>query len=102
MGTVIKVQCVYPTPFWREAGLNGQATSETGPGKLTFDNSRPDGSVGVMMGFIEGEHGRKALRQTADQRRQGTIDSFVRYYGEAERNPLEYRTEEHTSELQSL
>src|SRR3546814_13586989 len=43
-----------------------------------------------MMGFIEGEDGRKALRQTADQRRQGTIDSFVRYYGEAARNPLEY------------
>ncbi|HEY9547326.1 MAG TPA: FAD-dependent oxidoreductase [Solimonas sp.] len=90
MGTVIKVQCVYPTPFWREAGLNGQATSDTGPVKLTFDNSPPDGSVGVMMGFIEGEDGRKALRQTADQRRQGTIDSFVRYYGEAARNPLEY------------
>src|SRR3546814_14405611 len=74
MGTVIKVQCVYPTPFWREAGLNGQATSDTGPVKLTFDNSPPDGSVGVMMGFIEGEDGRKALRQTADQRRQGTVD----------------------------
>src|SRR3546814_18315674 len=43
-----------------------------------------------MMGFIEGEDGRKALRQTADQRRQGTIASFVRYYGEAARNPLEY------------
>lgn len=90
MGTVIKVQCVYPTPFWRDAGLNGQATSDTGPVKLTFDNSPPDGSVGVMMGFIEGEDGRKALRQTPDQRRQGTIDSFVRYYGEAARNPLEY------------
>lgn len=90
MGTVIKVQCVYPTPFWRETGLNGQATSDTGPVKLTFDNSPPDASVGVMMGFIEGEDGRKALRQTRDQRRQGTIDSFVRYYGEAARDPLEY------------
>lgn len=90
MGTVIKVQCVYPTPFWRDAGLNGQATSDTGPVKLTFDNSPPDASVGVMMGFIEGEDGRKALRQTADERRQDTIASFVRYYGEAARQPLEY------------
>ena len=90
MGTVTKVQCVYATPFWRDAGLNGQATSDTGPVKVTFDNSPPDAHVGVMMGFIEGEDGRRALTQTLDQRRQGTIDSFVRYFGEAARNPLEY------------
>lgn len=90
MGTVIKVQCVYPTPFWRDAGLNGQATSDTGPVKITFDNSPPDAHIGVMMGFIEGEDGRKALAQTPEQRRQGTIDSFVRYYGDAAANPLEY------------
>jgi len=90
MGTVIKVQCVYPTPFWREAGLNGQATSDTGPVKITFDNSPPDGHIGVMMGFIEGEDGRRAFTQTLEQRRQGTIDSFVRYYGEGAASPLEY------------
>ncbi|HUP91341.1 MAG TPA: flavin monoamine oxidase family protein [Solimonas sp.] len=90
MGTVIKVQCVYPTPFWRDAGLAGQATSDTGPVKVTFDNSPPDGHVGVMMGFIEGSDGRLALRQTVDQRRAGTIESFVRYFGEGARTPLEY------------
>lgn len=90
MGTVIKVQCVYPTPFWRDAGLNGQVTSDTGPVKITFDNSPPDGHIGVMMGFIEGEDGRKALGWTPEQRRQGTIDSFVRYFGEAAAAPLEY------------
>lgn len=90
MGTVIKVQCVYPKPFWRDAGLNGQATSDTGPVKLTFDNSPPDASVGVMMGFIEGADGRAALTQTVAQRRQGVIESFVRYYGAQAANPLEY------------
>ncbi|GAC1611436.1 MAG: FAD-dependent oxidoreductase [Mycobacteriales bacterium] len=81
MGTVIKVQCVYPTPFWRADGLAGQATSDTGPVKITFDNSPPDGSVGVLMGFIEASDGRAALRITAAERRQGVIDSFVRYFG---------------------
>lgn len=90
MGTVIKVQCVYPTAFWRGNGSNGQATSDTGPVKVTFDNSPPDAHIGVMMGFIEGEDGRKALRQTREQRMQGTIDSFVRYFGEDARMPLEY------------
>jgi monoamine oxidase len=90
MGTVIKVQCVYPKPFWREAGLNGQATGDVGPVKLAFDNSPPDGHIGVLMGFIEGSDGRAALRQTREQRRQGSIDSFVRFFGEQARQPLEY------------
>ena len=90
MGTVIKVQCVYPTPFWRADGLAGQATSDTGPVKITFDNSPPDGSVGVMMGFIEGADGRAALRTTLEQRRQGVIDSFVRYYGDKAKDPEQY------------
>ena len=34
-GTSIKVQAVYPRPFWREHGLAGQVTSDTGPIKLT-------------------------------------------------------------------
>lgn len=90
MGTVIKVQCVYPTPFWRDSGLNGQVTSDTGPVKITFDNSPPDAHVGVMMGFIEGEDGRRALRQSREERRQGVIDSFVRYFGEQAAEPLDY------------
>jgi monoamine oxidase len=90
MGSVIKVQCVYPTPFWREAGLAGQATSDTGPVRITFDNTPPDESVGILMGFMEGEDGRRAEEMTPDQRRQGTIDSFVRYFGEEAADPLEY------------
>jgi monoamine oxidase len=90
MGTVIKVQCVYDTPFWRADGLAGQATSDTGPVKVTFDNSPPDGSVGVMMGFIEGSDGRAAARLTAAERRQGVVDSFARYFGEKARAVHQY------------
>ena len=90
MGSVIKVQCVYPAPFWRDAGLNGQATSDTGPVKITFDNSPPDAEYGVMMGFMEASDGRAATELTLEQRRQATIDCFVRYFGDAAANPLEY------------
>src|SRR5439155_17272014 len=31
MGSVTKVNAIYDTPFWREAGLNGQVVSDTGP-----------------------------------------------------------------------
>ena len=98
MGTVIKVQCVYPTPFWRKTGLNGSATSDVGPVKLSFDNSPPDGHIGVLMGFIEGSDGRHVLRQTREQRMRGTIDSFVRYFGEQARKPLEYIEQNWSSE----
>ena len=90
MGSVIKVQCVYPTPFWRDAGYNGQATSDTGPVKITFDNTPPDKSVGVLMGFMEGSDGRAASELTVDERRQATIDCFVRYFGSGAAQPLEY------------
>jgi monoamine oxidase len=94
MGTVIKVQCVYDEPFWRADGLAGQVTSDTGPVRLTFDNSPPDATLrrgpGVLMGFIEGSEGRRALTATHDERRRGVIQSFARYYGPKARNVVKY------------
>jgi monoamine oxidase len=52
-GTVIKTMAIYERPFWRQEGLSGQATSDTGPARVVFDNSPPDGSPGVLLGFLE-------------------------------------------------
>ncbi|HVS68118.1 MAG TPA: flavin monoamine oxidase family protein [Mycobacteriales bacterium] len=94
MGTVIKVQCVYDEPFWRADGLAGQATSDTGPVRVTFDNSPPDATAhrgpGVLMGFIEGTEGRRALSASHDERREGVVSSFARYYGPRARNIVKY------------
>ena len=81
MGSVIKCQAVYERPFWRDAGLTGQVTSDTGPVKVTFDNSPPDGSPGVLMGFIEGEEARRWSGRPAGERRAAVLDSFARYFG---------------------
>ncbi|MFZ6047055.1 FAD-dependent oxidoreductase [Pseudomonas sp. CR3202] len=43
---------VFPRPFWREQGLNGQITQADGPLILSYDNSPPDGSVGVLSAFV--------------------------------------------------
>ena len=51
-GTVAKCMAIYDEPFWRAEGLTGQATSVQGPVRLTFDNSPPDGSPGVLLGFL--------------------------------------------------
>ncbi len=49
-GAVVKAFAAYPTPFWRADGLNGQAASDLGPVKVTFDVSPPDGCRGRAAG----------------------------------------------------
>jgi monoamine oxidase len=74
-GTVIKTMAVYKRPFWREEGLSGQATSDVGPAGVVFDNSPPDGSPGVLLGFLEGRlpaNGAHA-RQPSDERRSSPV-----------------------------
>ncbi len=90
MGTVIKTMCVYDTPFWRDEGLTGFATSDTGPVKVTFDNTPPDATPGVLLGFIEGEDARVYGRKTRKERQAGVVESFVRYFGDKAASPRSY------------
>ena len=89
-GSVIKAFAVYPEPFWRNDGLNGQAASDTGPVKVTFDNSPPSGAPGVLMGFLEGNQARMWARRSPDARRGAVIDCFARYFGPAAARPGHY------------
>jgi len=43
---------VYDKPFWRDDGLNGQIFQVGGPVFMAYDNSPPDGSVGVISAFV--------------------------------------------------
>lgn len=90
MGNVIKVQVAYDTPFWREAGLSGSALDFDDPLSLTFDNSPPDGSCGVIAGFIEAEHARHAAELAPADRRAAVLDALVRLFGPAAAGPTEY------------
>jgi monoamine oxidase len=89
-GSAIKCEAIYPTPFWRAHGLAGQVTSDTGPIKLTFDNSPPDGSPGVLLGFVEGHAARQFGLMSPAARKAAAIDCFVRYYGQQAANPIGY------------
>lgn len=89
-GSVIKLYAIYPEPFWRADGLNGQLASDRGPVKVTFDNSPPSGTPGVLMGFMEADDGRTWARRPLAERRQAAIDCFVRAFGPAAANPIEY------------
>ena len=90
MGSVFKCQAVYDRPFWRDDGLTGQATSDTGPCKITFDNSPSNGRPGVLIGFIEGQEARQWGERSAAARRRAVLESFGRYFGAAARSPRHY------------
>ena len=89
-GSVVKAYAAYDEPFWRADGLNGQAISDVGPVKVTFDNSPPSGRPGVLMGFLEGNEARTWARRPLDERRDAVVSCFVRYFGDRAADPVEY------------
>lgn len=97
-GAVCKVFASYPTPFWRAAGLNGQAASDRGPVKVTFDVSPPGGEIGVLLGFVEGGEARRWVRLTDAERRRTFLDCLVRYFGREAATPTSYVEKDWTAE----
>ncbi len=89
-GAVIKCMAIYERPFWRERGLTGQATSIDGPVKLTFDNSPPDGTPGVLLGFLEGNQARELGAWDAARRRTAVVECFARLFGPEAATPVDY------------
>ena len=87
---MIKTYAVYDEPFWRAEGLNGQAASDTGPVKVTSDNSPPSGTPGVLMGFVEAGDARRLARRTPEERREAVLACFERYFGPRATAPREF------------
>jgi len=90
LGTVAKCMAVYAEPFWRAEGLSGQGMSDRGPVRLAFDNSPPEGSPGVLLGFLEGRNARQLGRLRPDERRTAVIDCFARMFGPRAARPDDY------------
>ncbi|WP_408897181.1 flavin monoamine oxidase family protein [Nocardioides sp. R1-1] len=89
-GLVVKVQAMYSTPFWREAGLDGTAF---GPYELVheaYDNTPEGESRGVLVGFVSDVNADAVGALDAEERRTRVLDSLAVYYGEPARHPLAY------------
>ena len=87
---MVKCFAAYPTPFWRDKGLNGQAISDTGPVKVTFDVSPPGAEAGILLGFVEGGEARRWQRLPGEQRRAAVLERLVRYFGPEAAEPASY------------
>jgi monoamine oxidase len=100
-GAVIKCFAVYDRPFWREQGLSGFAVAECDPVHLVFDNSPPDASCGILLGFIEGAQARQMSTVDPETRRASVLECFARLFGERARQPEAYLDHDWSAEVWS-
>jgi monoamine oxidase len=90
MGACVKCLAFYEEPFWRADGLSGSAVSDPGPPSIVFDNSPPDGSPGILVGFLEGHWARELGRVSAEARRTAVLESLARLFGPRAAHPEQY------------
>jgi monoamine oxidase len=90
MGSVIKTMTVYDRPFWRDAGLNGQAVSLIDSVSVVFDNSPADASCGILLAFIEGRASHELRPLGIEARRRRVEDQLVVHFGSQARNATDY------------
>ncbi len=102
MGTLMKCDAVYPTPFWRAAGLSGMGLADSGAVRVSFDNSPPDASVGVLLAFVGGSTWRRYGTMPFAQRRDAVLAGFARLFGPQALTPVEYVEQDWTHERWTL
>lgn len=98
MGTLMKCDAIYRTPFWRRAGLNGFGIAESGAARAVFDNSPADGSPGVLLAFVGGSTWRRYGRLPLAQRRRAVLEGFAAMFGPQALHPIEYSEHDWTKE----
>ncbi|MFJ9419693.1 flavin monoamine oxidase family protein [Streptomyces sp. NPDC101227] len=91
MGEVAKIHAVYPTPFWRESGLSGQATLYGDhPVGVVFDNSPEDAATGVLVAFVYGDRLRRWHTAQHAARRSDVLAALTELFGHRAAEPLDY------------
>ncbi|MEU5979676.1 flavin monoamine oxidase family protein [Streptomyces sp. NPDC047315] len=90
MGSVIKINVLYESPFWRTSGLSGQVAAPGRPLSVTLDNTPEDSPHGVLVGFFEGAQARSAAALSADARRALALECLTEYFGPRAAEPLQY------------
>jgi monoamine oxidase len=103
MGAVIKVNVVYESPWWRDAGFSGLVVDLDGPVGFCADNSSPDNGLGVLAGFFAGDAARTwsdaALGVGAQERRRAAwTEQATRWFDARAAHQLAYHDCDWTSE----
>jgi monoamine oxidase len=91
-GLVIKVQMIYPEPYWRAAGLNGASLDYRGVVGETADSGVPErySGKGIMTGFIYSGQARKVASLPAAERRKLVLEEMRQRFGPKALDPINY------------
>lgn len=98
MGRLMKCDAVYPTPFWREAGLSGMGISDSGAVRAAFDNCVPSTGHGILLAFVGGATWAQYGTLSVDARRQAVLEGFARMFGKQALSPIDYTEHDWTHE----
>lgn len=90
MGSIIKVNVEYESPFWRGDGLTGQFVADAGPVRFGFDNSPSSGNAGVLNAFFAGEEARLWGLRTETERREAVLGQLEIFFGSEARSAVQY------------
>lgn len=90
MGCAMKAFAVYPTPFWRQAGLSGMSTATTGPIVGTFDNTPPSGTPGVLYGLVDSNTYLQWGLRPEVERKAAILDMLGTFFGPQAKTPTKY------------
>ena len=92
-----KILALYDRPYWREAGLSGDAMSHLGPMTEIHDASPSEGGPFALFGFVGVPPGvRQRYRQ---EMLQAAKDQLVRLFGDHLRNPTQLIVQDWAEEL---
>jgi len=89
MSGMAKFVAVYDRPFWRAAGLSGDATSRRGPMVEIHDASAAGGNPGALFGFLGVPA--SAREAVAAELAPAGIDQLAHLFGEESRAPVATR-----------
>ena len=89
-GRGLKFILMYERAFWRDTGLSGLFSSDSGPVHFTID-STPENGHAALVGFVNDRAaGQDILAMSEDDRRQQIIDFLAPGLGEETRHPISY------------
>jgi monoamine oxidase len=90
MGSVIKYNLIYRTPFWRKSGLSGAIWSTSGPVSVCYDTTPADTEYGVLSALSVAATAKQMGSLEPQQRRSKVLEMLASHLGSEAEHPLEY------------
>ncbi|XP_003725257.1 amine oxidase [flavin-containing] B [Strongylocentrotus purpuratus] len=83
MGSCIKTMTYYERPFWRGLSFSGFILTDDIVA-ATIDDTKPDGSLACLVGFVNGKFARKYSSASEEERKMLVAKCYAKVFGSDE------------------